>query len=329
LKYDPLSGYHVLTFDWSYILSSLFDGKCEACSNCINDIDISFVPRTVDLGGFEVHRALPHKTRQMVGPFIFWDQMGPGRFEVGRGIDVRPHPHIGLSTVTYLFQGSMDHKDSLDNNIRIAPGDVNLMTAGKGIVHSERTGKDIRQREHQLAGIQSWLAQPCKDENGLPSFTHYSADTLPDFSDKGVSGRVIIGEMEGLISPVKTQWDTLYIDIKLNANCLFSLPNKTEELAIHLYSGKLEVDNSVFEAPNMLVIRPGNRISVRSVTDVHMLLLGGAAIDGPRYIWWNFVSSSLDTIKKAASDWQNGLFAYIPQDNKEHIPLPDLPFPPV
>lgn len=308
-------------------MSSLFDAKCETCSDCSGGIDISIVPRTVDLGGFEVHRALPHKTRQMVGPFIFWDQMGPGSFAAGKGIDVRPHPHIGLSTVTYLFQGSMDHKDSLGNDIRIMPGDVNLMTAGNGIVHSERTGKDIRQREHRLAGIQSWLAQPCKDENGRPSFTNYPADTLPDFSDKGISGRVIIGEMEGVKSPVTPQWDTLYIAITLKSNCLFSLPDNTEERAIHLYSGELEVDNSLFAAPTMLVLRPQSRITVRSVTEVHMLVLGGAAIDGPRHIWWNFVSSSIDTIKEAASDWQNGLFAAIPRDNKEHIPLPDLPFP--
>ena len=310
-------------------MSSLFDSKCETCSDCSGDIEVAIVPRTVDLGGFEVHRALPHKTRRMVGPFIFWDQMGPGAFEPGAGIDVRPHPHIGLSTVTYLFEGSMDHKDSLDNDIRITPGDVNLMTAGKGIVHSERTGMDIRRGEHRLAGIQSWLAQPRKDENGSPDFTNYPAGAIPEFSDTGVSGRVIIGALEGVVSPVKVQWETLYVDIRLNANCRFVLPDNTEEIAVHLYSGKLEVGNEMYSSPQMLVLRPGMHTSVRAITDVHILLLGGAAMDGPRYIWWNFVSSSVDKIKQAASEWQKGLFPTIARDNKEYIPLPDVPFPSV
>lgn len=196
-------------------MSSLFEGKCETCMDCPQEIEISIVPRTVDLGGFKVHRALPYSDRQMVGPFIFWDQMGPGEFAAGKGVDVRPHPHIGLSTVTYLFEGSLEHKDSLANDIRIVPGDLNLMTAGRGIVHSERTGDDIRQSSSKLAGIQSWLAQPREEEQGSPAFTHYPADSLPFIEGGDISGRIILGSLEGIRSPVKTQWETMYADLQI------------------------------------------------------------------------------------------------------------------
>lgn len=308
-------------------MSSLFDAACENCSDGLGDIELSILPRTVDLGGFEVHRALPHKTRRMVGPFIFWDQMGPGAFAAGQGIDVRPHPHIGLSTVTYLFEGSLDHRDSLANSMRIVPGDVNLMTAGRGIVHSERTGKEIRSTKHQLAGIQSWLALPQSAEGAHPDFTHYPADTLPAFDGKGLWGRVVLGVLDGLSSPVKTPWDTLYVDIKLEANYRFTLPEETEERGLQLYRGSIEIEHTIFSAPEMIVFRPGSRITCQAKTASHLLLLGGAPLDGPRYIWWNFVSSSIDSIKQAALDWENGLFPIVPDDDREFIPLPDLPFP--
>lgn len=308
-------------------MSSHLEDKCATGKDYTGEIEIAIVPRTVDLGGFEVHRALPHNARKMVGPFIFWDQMGPGDFAAGKGVDVRPHPHIGLSTVTYLFAGNLDHKDSLGNDIRIVPGDINLMTAGKGIVHSERTGKDIRMNPSSLSGIQSWLAQPRKDENGTPEFTHYPAASLPSFDDGGINGRIILGSLEGMSSPVRTQWETMYIDIQMNRETRYALPGTIEELAIHLSSGTIETGGATFCAPQMVILRPGSSVELKATADVRMLLLGGAAMDSPRYIWWNFVSSSLEEIKKAASAWQDREFPTVPQDEEEFIPLPSLPFP--
>lgn len=291
------------------------------------EMDLIIVPRTVDIGGFEVHRALPFKERRMVGPFIFWDQMGPGEFVSGHGVDVRPHPHIGLSTVTYLFDGNMDHKDSLGNDMRILPGDVNLMCAGKGIVHSERTGQDVRQNPSRLFGIQSWLAQSKSMEESEPEFTHVDAAEIPLFETKTLSGRLILGEFEGYTSPLKTQWETLYLELNIEKGASFVVPSMTEERALYLVAGKIEIGEIIYDNRQMMVLLPGSEILLKACEDVHLLLVGGAAMDGPRYIWWNFVSSSVERIKSAAEDWEKKKFEIVPGDEKEFIPLPDLPFP--
>lgn len=308
-------------------MSYLFGGGPGKRQECQTEMELVIVPRTVDIGGFGVHRALPFYKKCMVGPFIFWDQMGPGEFITGRGIDVRPHPHIGLSTVTYLFDGSMDHKDSLGNDMRIIPGDVNIMSAGKGIVHSERTGQDIRQNPSRLFGIQSWLAQPEPLENSEPEFSHAGAAAIPKFVNKELSGNLILGQFQGLQSPIKTQWETLYLDLKMKKGAGFEIPMQIEERAIFLISGTIEIGRTKYHKRQMMVLCPGAQAHVKAIDSVHMILLGGAAMDGPRYIWWNFVSTSIDRIKSAAADWANKKFAIVPGDEKECIPLPDIAFP--
>ncbi len=308
-------------------MSRLFGAVPDNCQECPPEMELIIVPRTVDIGGFEVHRALPFQDKRMVGPFIFWDQMGPGEFLAGHGVDVRPHPHIGLSTVTYLFDGNMDHKDSLGNDMRIEPGDVNLMSAGSGIVHSERTGQDVRQNLSRLFGIQSWLAQPKSLENSEPSFTHFGAAELPTLETKALSGRLILGEFQTMKSPVNTQWETLYLELKMKKGATIVIPKTTEERAVFLVAGIIDIGGTPYQNRQMMVLRPGSEACVTACEDVHLILLGGAAMDGPRFIWWNFVSSSVDRIKSAAEDWKNMKFAIVPGDEKERIPLPDVPFP--
>lgn len=286
------------------------------------NIEMIIIPRSQDIGGFEVHRALPFKDRRMVGPFIFWDQMGPGEFLSGHGVDVRPHPHIGLSTVTYLFNGTLDHKDSLGNDRRITPGDVNLMTAGSGIVHSERTGQDIRPQPSKLFGIQSWLAQPKNFETGAPSFEHTPYQSLPLFDEGGVKGRVILGDFCGEISPIQTQWDTLYVDLNLKKDAQIVIPKTTEERALYALNGSIKINDISYEPGRMLILTPGDEIVITAITDTHLMVLGGAVMDSPRYIWWNFVSSSKDQIEQAKQDWHQGKFAKVPGDDTEFIPLP-------
>ena len=286
-------------------------------------VEMVIVPRTGDIGNFEVHRALPFRDRRMVGPFIFWDQAGPGEFVTGQGLDVRPHPHIGLSTVTYLIKGSLDHKDSLGNDMRIKPGDVNLMTAGQGIVHSERTGADVRQSPSTLFGIQSWLAQPKKHESGAAGFTHIGKQHLPTFDSDGVTGRVIMGEYEGMKSPAPMQWDTLYVDICAREGAIVNLPNTTEERAIYILSGRLEIAGNTYDPQQMLILHPKSTLKLRALEDSHFMLLGGATMDGPRHIWWNFVASDKDMMEQAKKDWKDGKFPAVPGDEDEFIPLPE------
>ena len=281
------------------------------------------VPRTGDIGNFEVRRALPFRKKRMVGPFIFWDQMGPGEFLDGQGIDVQPHPHIGLSTVTYLLNGSLDHKDSLGTNTRIKPGDVNLMTAGSGIVHSERTGLDVREGQFDLFGIQSWLAQPKDHENGKPLFEHTAEADLPTFAEGGLFGRVILGDYLGLKSPVSTQWETIYVDFALVSGEICSLPASTEERAVYVLSGNIEIGGVRYEPQQMMVLRPGDPITVKAIGRVRMMLLGGAAMDGSRYIYWNFVSSSRERLEEAKQAWRDQTFAKVPGDEQEFVPLPE------
>lgn len=290
---------------------------------CPSNVEMVIIPRTHDIGGFEVQRALPFAKRRMVGPFIFWDQMGPGEFVTGNGIDVRPHPHIGLSTVTYLFKGTMDHKDSLGTDMRITPGDVNLMTAGKGIVHSERTGMDIREEPHGLFGIQSWLAQPKSHEQGDCAFTHIGKNDLPSFNDNGITGRVIMGEFHGLKSPAPMQWDTLYVDCIIDDGKALEIPALAEERALYLLEGQVEFAHVTYDSGRMLVLAPGEAVTLKAKGRAHLLILGGATMDGPRKIWWNFVASDPEILEQAKRDWQDKRFPVVPNDEEEFIPLPD------
>lgn len=290
---------------------------------CPDGVEMVILPRASDIGGFEVRRALPFRSKRMVGPFIFWDQMGPGEFLSGRGIDVRPHPHIGLTTVTYLLNGSIDHRDSLGNDLRIHAGDVNLMTAGNGIVHSERTGQDIRQHPSSLFGVQSWLAQPRTQEGGDPEFARAARQDLPTFDEPGISGRLLLGEFMGVHSPVATQWPALYVDVCMKPGTKLGIPATTEERAIYTLVGHIEVGGVRFPPQQMLVLRPGDDVTVIAHDDIRLMILGGAVMDGPRYIYWNFVSSSKERLAQAKEDWRKRRFPIIPSDANEFVPLPD------
>jgi redox-sensitive bicupin YhaK (pirin superfamily) len=281
------------------------------------------VPRTRDLGdGFLVRRALPHGKRQMVGPFIFFDQMGPMQFLAGRGMDVRPHPHIGLATVTYLFDGRIMHRDSAGHIQEITPGAMNLMTAGRGIAHSERT-PDIQRRDGQnMLGLQSWIALPKDREEVAPTFQHYAADQLPTVADNGLSARVIAGRAFGVASPVAMVSDWFYVEVALAAGMSAPLDADHEERAIYLVEGEIEIAGDNFEGPRLLIFRPGDRITVRATQNARMMFLGGTALEGPRHIWWNFVSSSRERIEQAKEDWKTGRFEKVP-DETEFIPLPE------
>jgi redox-sensitive bicupin YhaK (pirin superfamily) len=286
-------------------------------------LDLVIVPRTRDLGdGFLVRRALPHGKRQMVGPFIFFDQMGPMQFLAGHGMDVRPHPHIGLATVTYLFDGRIMHRDSEGHIQEIMPGAMNLMTAGRGIAHSERT-PDIQRRDGQnMLGLQSWIALPRDREEIAPTFQHYAAASLPTVSDTGLSARVIAGKAFGATSPVAMVSEWFYVEVALAAGSTAPLDADHEERAIYLVEGEVEIAGDRFEGPRLLIFRPGDPITVRATRNVRMMFLGGAALEGPRHIWWNFVSSSKERIEQAKEDWKTGRFAKVP-DETEFIPLPE------
>ncbi len=287
-------------------------------------IEQVIVPRAHDLGGFEVRRALPARERQMVGPFIFFDQMGPGEFLSGRGLDVRPHPHIGLSTVTYLFDGAIQHRDSLGSDESIVPGDVNWMTAGHGIAHSERTGASLRANGSRLFGIQSWVALPKTFEDTAPGFVHHPSATLPMLEDGGVRLRLIAGEGWGIRSPVSTHSALFYADAVLAPGAVVPLPDHHEERAVYVLDGEVQVAGESFTPGRMLVFRAGDRLSLQAGPQgTRLLLLGGAAMDGPRYLFWNFVSSSRERIDQAKADWKAGRFAKVPGDEQEFIPLPE------
>jgi redox-sensitive bicupin YhaK (pirin superfamily) len=287
-------------------------------------LELVIVPRTSDIGGMEVKRALPNVKRRMVGPFIFLDQMGPVQYIAGTGMDVRPHPHIGLSTVTYLFDGRITHRDSEGNIQDITPGAMNLMTAGRGIAHSERT-PDVPRRDGQaMFGLQSWVAMPKTQEEGDPGFQHYAADTLPFTEDGGLWARVVAGKAFGLTSPVGTLLDWFYAEVRLQEGASAPLDTDYEERAIYVCAGSVEIRGDRFGPSQLLIFRPGDRITVTAVEGpARLILLGGAVADGPRYIWWNFVSSSKERIEQAKEDWKMGRFGPVP-DETEFIPLPEM-----
>jgi redox-sensitive bicupin YhaK (pirin superfamily) len=287
-------------------------------------VEAVILPRTHDVGGFEVRRALPARERQMVGPFIFFDQMGPGEFLTGQGLDVRPHPHIGLSTVTYLFQGEILHRDSLGSAQPIQPGDVNWMTAGRGVAHSERTAPELRAHGNRLFGIQSWVALPKAQEEAAPAFVHHPGASLPVLEDGKARLRLIAGTGWGLTAPVTVSSPLFYADAALAPGAAVPLPDGHDERAAYVLDGEVEVAGDRFVAGRMLVFRAGDRLALRAgLQGARLLLLGGAAMDGPRFMFWNFVSSSRERIEQAKVDWKAGRFGKVPGDEREFIPLPE------
>jgi hypothetical protein len=281
-------------------------------------------PTTHDLGGFKVHRTLPHRERTTIGPFIFFDQMGPATLPPGGGIDVRPHPHINLATVTYLFAGAIDHRDSLGTFARIEPGAVNLMTAGRGISHSERSPAELRAAGPELSGIQTWLALPSDKEEADPAFEHVAKDRLPLVEASGASARVVMGSLWGETSPVTCHSETIYADIALDAAGSMPVDARADERAVYLAEGEASLDGLRLESGMMYVLRPGVAATLRSSAGAHVMLCGGAPLDGPRHVWWNFVSSRRDRISQAKEDWRAGRFPLPPDDNEEYIPLPEV-----
>jgi len=288
----------------------------------VEAIETVAIPRSVDIGGFEVHRVLPTKDGQMVGPFIFFDQMGPGELLTGEGIDVRPHPHVNLATVTYLFDGEVVHRDSLGTHAVITPGAINWMRAGAGIVHSERSSPK-REATRRLFGLQTWVALPSDREEVDAEFVHHSADELPVVDDDGFHARVLAGDAFGVSSPLQAESDTLYAELRLSAGRTVTVPSSYEERALFTLSGELEIGGARFSAGELLVIRPGANLDLTARQSVHVMLFGGAPMDGPRYIWWNFVSSRLERIEQAKEEWASGRFDTVPGDAEEFIPLPE------
>jgi redox-sensitive bicupin YhaK (pirin superfamily) len=284
----------------------------------------TLLPTTHDLGGFKVHRTLPHRERTTIGPFIFFDQMGPAKLAAGTGIDVRPHPHINLATVTYLFAGAIDHRDSLGTFATIEPGAVNLMTAGKGIAHSERSPAALRPDGPELAGIQTWLALPTAKEEMEPAFEHVAKDDLPLVEGDGIRARIVMGSLWGETSPVTCHSPTIYADIHLSPGGAMPIDPDADERALYVAEGEAALDGVPLQRSTLYVLRPRIRATLRSETGGRIMLCGGAPLDGPRHVFWNFVSSRRERINQAKEDWKAGRFALPPDDHDEHIPLPEV-----
>lgn len=294
-------------------------GDTHSCSA----IEQIIVPRVRDLGGFDVRRVLPSPRRQMVGPFIFFDQMGPAQFIAGRGIDVRPHPHIGLATVTYLFEGEIYHRDSLGTALPIRPGEVNLMTAGRGIVHSERSAPEARATGGPLFGIQSWMALPKSHEEQAPRFDHLTTAELPRIEEGGKRVRVILGTLYGETAPTQFPHPAFYGEAVLAPGAVLPLDSDYDERAIYTVSGEIDLAGQTFGPGQLVVFKPGDRISILALSNARLMLLGGEPMDGSRHIWWNFVSSSKERIDQARDEWRKGRFDIVPGDAEEFIPLPE------
>ncbi len=302
-----------------------------ACPNEIglDAIDTLIIPRSRDLGGFEVRRALPAPKRQMVGPFIFFDQIGPAELLTGQGIDVRPHPHIGLGTVTYLYRGEFHHRDSTGADQIIRPGALNWMVAGRGVSHSERTTPEGRSGPQSLLGIQTWVALPDSYEDMAPMFEHHGTQELPMIEDRGVTVRLILGNAYGKVAPARMFSETFYADVTLEPGARLPMPDDHEDRGIYIVEGAISIAGQAFEASQMMVFRPGDRITVTAGGQgARLMALGGATLSGPRYIWWNFVASSKERIEEAKAEWRaenwgKGRFDLPVDDKDEHIPLPD------
>ncbi len=300
-------------------LSQEREMRCDFADGC-GAVSQIIRPKDTDLGGFAVRRALPNRQLRRVGPWVFFDHMGPARFPAGQGIDVRPHPHINIATVTYLFEGEILHRDSLGSYQAITPGDLNLMVAGSGIVHSERESPQTRAQPHALHGLQLWLALPEEAEETAPAFYHYAADSLPQTSVDGVPVRVMMGQAYGLSSPVKTFGPTLYIEARLQAGQSLVLPD-AEERALYVVSGSVRLKDTLLAQWNMAVLAFNPDVCVVAEEDCQIALIGGGAV-GHRYLDWNFVSSRIERVKQAKRDWISGRFELVPGDEREFIPYP-------
>lgn len=288
-------------------------------------IELTLEPVTHDLGGFKVHRTLPARARTMVGPFLFFDQMGPATLPPGGGIDVRPHPHINLATVTYLFAGALGHRDSLGTAITIEPGAVNLMTAGHGIVHSERSPEDVRPAGPALSGIQTWLALPDGREEIDPAFEHVAAADLPLIDAHGARARIIMGKLWGEAAPTTTYAGTIYADIALDPGAAVPIDPAADERAVYLAYGEADLDGMPLVPQRLYVLRPGVSATLRSSAGGRAMLAGGDAFATPRHVWWNFVSSSRERIEEAKRAWMAREFPVVPGDAIEWIPIPGTP----
>ena len=285
----------------------------------------TIAPVTHDLGAFKVRRALPTRERTMVGPFIFVDEFGPARLPPGEGMDVRPHPHINLATVTYLFDGAIEHRDSLGSRQVIEPGAVNLMTAGKGIVHSERSPAESRAAGPSFFGMQTWLALPDGREDVDPAFDHVPSDGLPLVESGRASARVLMGTLWGASASTPCHSPTIYADIQLGGGAAIPIDAEADERAVYLAEGEASLDGVALAPRTLYLLRPGVAATLRSGAGAHVMLCGGAPLDGPRHVWWNFVSSRRDRIRQAKEDWRAGRFALPPDDSDEFIPLPVVP----
>jgi redox-sensitive bicupin YhaK (pirin superfamily) len=289
-------------------------------------IEIVIPFRARSIGSFEVKRVLPYSKRRSVGPFVFVDEMGPIEIVRDQSLDVLAHPHIGLATVTYLFSGKMTHRDSLGTVQIIEPGEVNLMSAGKGIVHSERVSDARNQTGEKLLGLQTWIALPEPLEESVPTFAHHSAGELPIIEADGANLKIILGEIHGQKSPVKTVSNPLYVECNLTDQALLTIPKDFEERAVYLLSGTLEIDGQLFEAGNMVVFAAGRQVEVKGIGATKLMLVGGDRLEKPRFMWWNFVSTAQELIEKARADWRNGNFEMIPNETG-FVPLPEGNFP--
>jgi hypothetical protein len=287
-----------------------------------DSIELTLDAHTKDLGGFTVGRVLPAMTRRLVGPFIFFDHMGPAEIPPGKGIDVRPHPHIALATVTYLFDGELVHRDSLGTNQVITPGAINWMTAGRGITHSERSSPEVRRTGTRAHGLQFWVALPKAHEETEPAFHHYAADSIPSVDLDGVRARVLGGAAYGVTSPVRTFSPLLYVEAQMPAGSVLEIP-MAEERGVYVVEGAITVDGVSASKGRMLVLKQGTTPVVRAEMPSRVAIIGGDAMDGPRYIFWNFISSSRERLEQAKADWREGRFPKVPGDETEFIPLPE------
>lgn len=295
----------------------------------VDSIETLIIPRTRDIGAFEVKRALPAPKRQMVGPFIFFDEAGPAEYLTGQGIDICPHPHIGLGTVTYLYRGDFHHRDSIGTDQVILPGALNWMVAGKGVTHSERTSEEGRAGPHSLFGVQTWIALPESHEDMSPTFEHHAKEALPEITDKGIRAKLLLGDAYGKSAPATLYSETFYLDVVLEANTRFPLPDNHEDRGLYIVQGSVTVAGQLFEAGRMMVFRPGDHITIAAGEQgARLMALGGATLNGPRYIWWNFVASTRDRIEHAkeewrAANWGQGQFDLPVGDDKVYVPLPE------
>jgi redox-sensitive bicupin YhaK (pirin superfamily) len=288
-----------------------------------DSIEMIITPKAHSLGAFDVRRALPYAKKRMVGPFIFFDQMGPADLPPENPINVRPHPHIGLATLTWLYDGVIMHRDSLGYEQEIRPGEINWMTAGKGIVHSERTPEHMEGKVNPIFGIQVWMALPKTHEEMAPSFQHYKAGSVPLFDDDGIKGRVVAGHFKGLTSPVDVYWDTLYLDLDMAKGAGLTLNSEHEERAVYALTGSLEIEGRKITPYEMVVLKTGVDVEVKALEATKLVVIGGAKMDGERFMYWNLVASDKALIEKAKEDWKEGRFDKVINDEVEFIPLPD------